>query len=133
MAERLDVQKTYKLFIGGAFPRSESGRTFAVSNPDGSLVANVSKGSRKDLRDAVRAAVDTANAADPDLIVLTCDYVTYSRRHIDQLADQLAGLRAPRLLVVLADHDHYLGCPHTAAVLAGHGRDVLGTPRPPPA
>ena len=56
MADRLDVQKTYKLFINGAFPRSESGRTFAVNRPDGSLVANVSRASRKDLRDAVRAA-----------------------------------------------------------------------------
>ena len=56
MAERLDVQKTYKLFIGGAFPRSESGRTFPVSAPDGSLIANVASASRKDLRDAVRAA-----------------------------------------------------------------------------
>jgi acyl-CoA reductase-like NAD-dependent aldehyde dehydrogenase len=56
MAERLDVQKTYKLFVNGAFPRSESGRTFAVSRPDGSLIANVSWASRKDLRDAVRAA-----------------------------------------------------------------------------
>jgi len=56
MAERLDVQKTYKLFIGGAFPRSESGRTFAVLGPDGSLIANVAAASRKDLRDAVVAA-----------------------------------------------------------------------------
>ncbi len=56
MAERLDVQKTYKLFIGGAFPRSESGRTFAVLGPDGSLIANVASASRKDLRDAVVAA-----------------------------------------------------------------------------
>ena len=56
MAERLGVQKTYKLFVGGAFPRSESGRTFAVTGPDGRLVANASKASRKDLRDAVRVA-----------------------------------------------------------------------------
>lgn len=56
MAERLDVQKTYKLFIGGAFPRSESGRTFAVIGSDGSLIANVASASRKDLRDAVVAA-----------------------------------------------------------------------------
>jgi acyl-CoA reductase-like NAD-dependent aldehyde dehydrogenase len=56
MSERLDVQKTYKLFIGGSFPRSESGRTFAINRPDGSLLANVSQASRKDLRDAVRAA-----------------------------------------------------------------------------
>ncbi len=56
MAERLDVQKTYKLFIGGAFPRSESGRTTVVSSVDGEFVANVARASRKDLRDAVRAA-----------------------------------------------------------------------------
>lgn len=56
MAERLDVQKTYKLFIGGAFPRSESGRTFALHAQDGSLIANIAAASRKDLRDAVLAA-----------------------------------------------------------------------------
>ena len=56
MAERLGVQKTYKLFVGGAFPRSESGRTFAVTGRDGRLVANASKASRKDLRDAVGVA-----------------------------------------------------------------------------
>jgi len=53
---RLDVQKTYKLFIGGAFPRSESGRTSDIVDADGSFVANVAKASRKDLRDAVKAA-----------------------------------------------------------------------------
>ena len=56
MAARLDVQKTYKLFIGGAFPRSESGRTFALVARNGSLIANVAQASRKDLRDAVVAA-----------------------------------------------------------------------------
>jgi acyl-CoA reductase-like NAD-dependent aldehyde dehydrogenase len=47
---RLDVRKTYKLFIGGAFPRSESGRTYEIE------AANVARASRKDVRDAVRAA-----------------------------------------------------------------------------
>jgi len=56
MSDRLNVQKTYKLFIGGAFPRSESGRTTEVVGVDGSFVANVAKASRKDLRDAVKAA-----------------------------------------------------------------------------
>ena len=56
MVDRIDVQKTYKLFIGGAFPRSESGRTFAVVAEDGSLIANAAQASRKDLRDGVRAA-----------------------------------------------------------------------------
>jgi acyl-CoA reductase-like NAD-dependent aldehyde dehydrogenase len=53
---RLPVRKTYKLYIGGAFPRSESGRTYPVSNPQGAFVANVARASRKDVRDAVGAA-----------------------------------------------------------------------------
>ncbi|MBA4606990.1 aldehyde dehydrogenase family protein [Aeromicrobium sp. Marseille-Q0843] len=56
MTERLDVRKTYKLFIGGAFPRSESGRTYEVSSSRGKFLANASKASRKDARDAVGAA-----------------------------------------------------------------------------
>ncbi|MDZ7678428.1 MAG: aldehyde dehydrogenase family protein [Acidimicrobiales bacterium] len=56
MTDRLDVRKTYKLYIGGAFPRSESGRTFAVEGHDGATLAHAPLGSRKDLRDAVAAA-----------------------------------------------------------------------------
>ncbi|MTB88769.1 aldehyde dehydrogenase family protein [Aeromicrobium senzhongii] len=56
MSDRLDVRKTYKLFIGGAFPRSESGRTYEVTSSDGRFLANASKASRKDGRDAVSAA-----------------------------------------------------------------------------
>lgn len=52
---RIDVRKTYKLFVGGAFPRSESGRTYAVAHGDG-VVANMARASRKDVRDAVGAA-----------------------------------------------------------------------------
>ncbi len=54
--ERLEVWKTYKLFIGGQFPRTESGRTYAVKNPQGKIIANACLSSRKDLRDAVVAA-----------------------------------------------------------------------------
>jgi acyl-CoA reductase-like NAD-dependent aldehyde dehydrogenase len=50
VSERLPVRKTYKLFVGGAFPRSESGRSYEVQG------ANVARGSRKDVRDAVRVA-----------------------------------------------------------------------------
>ena len=53
---RIDVKKTYKLFIGGAFPRSESGRTYEVKDAKGNFIANPSLASRKDLRDAVVAA-----------------------------------------------------------------------------
>ncbi len=53
---RLDVRKTCKLFIGGAFPRSESGRSYPVSGPGGTLLAAAAQASRKDARDAVVAA-----------------------------------------------------------------------------
>lgn len=53
---RLAVRKTYKLFIGGAFPRSESGRSYVVTDAKGRFVANASRASRKDARDAVAAA-----------------------------------------------------------------------------
>ena len=53
---RIEVRKTYKLYIGGAFPRTESGRSYLVSGADGAPLANACRASRKDLRDAVRAA-----------------------------------------------------------------------------
>jgi acyl-CoA reductase-like NAD-dependent aldehyde dehydrogenase len=53
---RLAVRKTYKLFIGGAFPRSESGRSYVVTSVDGDFLANAALASRKDVRDAVVAA-----------------------------------------------------------------------------
>ena len=53
---RIDVNKTYKLFINGAFPRSESGRVYEVKNAKGLFIANPSLASRKDLRDAVTAS-----------------------------------------------------------------------------
>ncbi|MBX3095219.1 MAG: aldehyde dehydrogenase family protein [Cryobacterium sp.] len=56
MSARLAVPKTYKLYIGGAFPRSESGRTFEVLSSRGRFLANAAKASRKDARDAVVAA-----------------------------------------------------------------------------
>jgi acyl-CoA reductase-like NAD-dependent aldehyde dehydrogenase len=54
---RLDVRKTYKLYIGGAFPRSESGRSYEVRSADGRFLANAAAASRKDARDAVAAAL----------------------------------------------------------------------------
>jgi acyl-CoA reductase-like NAD-dependent aldehyde dehydrogenase len=55
-SKRLGVPKTYKLFIGGKFPRSESGRSFEVTDAKGEFLANASLASRKDARDAVTAA-----------------------------------------------------------------------------
>jgi acyl-CoA reductase-like NAD-dependent aldehyde dehydrogenase len=53
---RLEVRKTYKLYVGGAFPRSESGRSYVVTDAKGKFLANASQASRKDARDAVVAA-----------------------------------------------------------------------------
>jgi acyl-CoA reductase-like NAD-dependent aldehyde dehydrogenase len=56
MSSRLGIKKTYKLFIGGKFPRTESGRFIEFAGGDGEFLANVSWGSKKDLRNAIVAA-----------------------------------------------------------------------------
>jgi len=53
---RAEVRKTYKLYVGGAFPRSESGRSYVVNDSKGRFLANAAAASRKDARDAVQAA-----------------------------------------------------------------------------
>jgi acyl-CoA reductase-like NAD-dependent aldehyde dehydrogenase len=58
---RLAIPKTYKLYIGGKFPRSESGRVYEVSTAEGAFLANAAKASRKDARDAVVAARASAS------------------------------------------------------------------------
>jgi acyl-CoA reductase-like NAD-dependent aldehyde dehydrogenase len=78
---RLPVTKTYKLYLGGAFPRSESGRTYEVEG------ANVALASRKDLRDAVRAA----RGAFPKWAALTA----YNRGQVlYRVAEMMEGRRA---------------------------------------
>src|SRR3954453_23804101 len=56
VAPRIPVRKTYKLYVGGEFPRSESGRSYLVRAADGTPLANAVRSSRKDLRDAIRTA-----------------------------------------------------------------------------
>lgn len=53
---RLDIQKTYKLYIGGKFPRTESGRYYPINNGKGNLIVNICLASRKDFRNAVVVA-----------------------------------------------------------------------------
>ncbi len=53
MSNRIDILKTYKTYVGGAFPRSESGHTFALKNKSGDTIANVCRCTRKDIRDAM--------------------------------------------------------------------------------
>lgn len=87
MSNRLPVRKTYKLFIGGQFPRSESGRSYPVLDADGDVLARAAQGSRKDLRDAVRVA----RAAQPGWAGKTA----YNRGQvIYRIAEVLEGRRA---------------------------------------
>jgi acyl-CoA reductase-like NAD-dependent aldehyde dehydrogenase len=87
MAERTPVLRTAKLFIGGAFPRSESGRTYAVTGADGAFLANVALASRKDVRDAVVAA----RAAAPGWAGATA----YNRGQVlHRIAELMEGRRA---------------------------------------
>ncbi|MDX1636714.1 MAG: aldehyde dehydrogenase family protein [Balneolaceae bacterium] len=58
MADRVEVKKTYKTYIGGNFPRTESGRFYTVEDHQGNFLANACRCSRKDVRDAVVAARD---------------------------------------------------------------------------
>jgi acyl-CoA reductase-like NAD-dependent aldehyde dehydrogenase len=60
--KRLDINKTYKLYIGGKFPRSESGRYYTVNNSKGNLIANMCLASRKDFRNAVVVARKAQNS-----------------------------------------------------------------------
>ncbi len=84
---RLAVPKTYKLAIGGKFPRSESGRTYAVASPSGRFLANAALASRKDARDAVVAA----RAAQPGWAGATA----YNRGQVlYRIAELLEGRRA---------------------------------------
>ena len=55
-AKRIAVAKTYKIYIGGKFPRTESGRYFTLNDSNGAVIANMCRGSRKDFRNAVVAA-----------------------------------------------------------------------------
>ncbi|MEU6424960.1 aldehyde dehydrogenase family protein [Microbispora sp. NPDC046973] len=95
--ERLSVRKTYKLFIGGAFPRSESGRSYVVTSSKGDFLANAARASRKDARDAVSAA----RKAFPGWSGATA----YNRGQIlYRIAEMLEGRRA-QFVAEIADAD----------------------------
>ena len=100
---RVEVRKTYKLYIGGAFPRSESGRSYVVATADGTPLANAVRASRKDLRDSVRAARGAAQGW-ADRTAMNRGQVLYRVAELmegrrDQFAAEVAqaeGLRADR-------------------------------------
>jgi acyl-CoA reductase-like NAD-dependent aldehyde dehydrogenase len=106
---RLDVRKTYKLLINGAFPRSESGRSYKVFTQSGEFLANVAQGSRKDLRDAVLAARGVqakwwaSSAYNRGQVIYRLAEMAESRR--DELAVHVGaaeGLRAPQAFASVA-------------------------------
>jgi acyl-CoA reductase-like NAD-dependent aldehyde dehydrogenase len=92
--DALDVRKTYKLYIGGAFPRSESGRSYPVLTTDRQFVANAVLASRKDVRDAVKTARDaqsswaSRSAYNRGQILYRVAEIMQSRRQ--QFVDELA-------------------------------------------
>lgn len=97
MPDRLSVTKTHKLYINGAFPRSESGRSIDVKNASGTTVAHACLASRKDLRDAVKAAA----GAQPKWSARTA----YNRAQIlYRMAEMLEGKRREMIeAITLAD------------------------------
>ena len=137
MTARLPVRKTYKLYIGGAFPRSESGRTFAVSTPGGRFLAHASRASRKDARDAVvsaRAAFrgwSAATAYNRGQVLYRVAEVLEGRR--EQFAEEVAAgegstLEAARATVDLAVDRWvwYAGWTDKLAAVAGGANPVAG-------
>jgi acyl-CoA reductase-like NAD-dependent aldehyde dehydrogenase len=136
-ANRRGVRKTYKLFVGGAFPRSESGRSYPVPGADGALLAYAAQASRKDLRDAVVAA----RKAQPGWAKATA----YNRGQVlyrvaemldgraAQFADEVAaaeGLRRSQAETVVAETIDrwvwYAGWSDKVAQIAGASNPVAG-------
>jgi uncharacterized protein len=73
----------------------------------------------------IRSAIDTANALKPDLIALTGDYVCWRRDEVSLVAEQLAGLRAKRVIAVLGNHDYFTWSEGVSQGLASCGYEVL--------
>ncbi|MFV0252419.1 MAG: aldehyde dehydrogenase family protein [Beutenbergiaceae bacterium] len=95
---RIEVRKTYKLYVGGTFPRSESGRTYEVSSALGAFLANAALASRKDARESVRAA----RAAQPGWAGATA----YNRGQVlYRVAELMEGRRAQFIADVAAGED----------------------------
>ena len=93
---RIDVNKTYKLFIGGAFPRSESGRVYEIKGNNKKFIANPALASRKDLRDAVLAA-KTAHSGWANATAFNRGQILYRVAEImqgrsDQFIDEICAL-----------------------------------------
>jgi acyl-CoA reductase-like NAD-dependent aldehyde dehydrogenase len=137
VSKRLTVPKTYKLFIGGAFPRSESGRTYEVLSPKGDFLANAALASRKDARDAVTAARGAvkpwsgATAYNRGQVLYRVAEVLEGRKA--QFVDEIVQQTGASASVATAEVDEaidrwvwYAGWCDKFAQVAGNGNPVAG-------
>jgi acyl-CoA reductase-like NAD-dependent aldehyde dehydrogenase len=135
--DRVAVRKTYKLYVGGAFPRSESGRSYPVSTPKGELLAHAAQASRKDVRDAVVAARKAfagwskATAYNRGQILYRVAEMLEGRRA--QFADELAAAEggSAKAALTLVDEAidrwvYYAGWTDKYAQVAGSTNPVAG-------
>jgi acyl-CoA reductase-like NAD-dependent aldehyde dehydrogenase len=134
---RLAIPKTYKLAIGGAFPRSESGRTYEVVTPKGAFLANAALASRKDARDAVVAARAAqsgwagATAYNRGQVLYRIAELLEGRR--DQFVEELrlsegasAGAATAQVDAAIDTWVWYAGWTDKFAQVAGSGNPVAG-------
>ncbi|MER6351454.1 aldehyde dehydrogenase family protein [Streptomyces sp. NPDC001634] len=135
--QRLSVFKTYKLYVGGKFPRSESGRVYEVTDSKGSWLANAPQSSRKDARDAVVAARKAfgawsgATAYNRGQILYRIAEMLEGRRDqfVREVADAEGLSKAKAAAVVDAAIDRwvwYAGWTDKIAQVVGGGNPVAG-------
>lgn len=106
----------HEVVVPGLDPRHDGVRIAQLSDIH---VGNLTPASH------IRAAISAANAAKPDLILLTGDYVCWKRREVEEAQDQLAGLQAPRVLAVLGNHDYFVWAGGVTQALERNGYEVL--------
>lgn len=113
---RIPVLTRHEVAIAGLDPRH-----------DGVTIAQLSDihCGRLTPAEHVRAAIDVANDAKPDVIALTGDYVCWNRREIGLAHEQLAGLRAPSVVATLGNHDYFTSAAEVGKALTSHGYDLL--------
>ena len=137
MSTRIYVRKTYKLFIGGAFPRSESGYSYVVNDHKGAFVANAALASRKDARDAVGAARKAQSgwagrtAYNRAQILYRVAEVMEDRRpqfvQVVQQSEGLSGSKAERVVDEAVDRwVWYAGWADKLAQVVGNANPVAG-------
>ncbi|YAL82595.1 aldehyde dehydrogenase family protein [Dermacoccaceae bacterium W4C1] len=134
---RIDVRKTYKLYLGGAFPRSESGHTYEVFDARGRSLANAALGSRKDVRDAVTKARSAqpgwagATAYNRGQVLYRVAEVLQGRR--EQFADAVKAAEGTSIAAARAQVDAavdrmvwYAGWTDKVAQVLGNANPVAG-------